>query len=90
MSLLNHSLNSSCESNRVGMIKCSKAHSCAIEAVPNNNVKRGMQIDKMKVANWANTNLGHAVLDWSACEQQPIATVEFQQSIPSHAVQINK
>ena len=66
MSFENHSLNSSWESNRLGMMKCRRAHNSAF---PVSLLIRGGGMDERTL---------HRVLDGGTSEQQPVATVEAQ------------
>lgn len=94
MSLENHSLNSSWESNSVGMMKCSRAHSW--ETVITYS-RQQFCLDLMNthapVSTHTHTHtahLSHCVLDGRPSEQQSVSTLELQKDFPPNAEHTEK
>jgi len=73
MSFENHSLNSSWESNRLGMMKCSSAQSSVQE----------VQVRSRNLLEQSSQHTLHVVLNWGSGQQQPVPAMESKQRLPT-------
>lgn len=89
MSLENHSLNSSWESNSVGMMKCSRAHSwetvTTSSSATRSSSHRRTTFPERETHAQTRTHLSHGVLDGRPREKQSVSTLELQQDFPPNA-----
>ena len=76
MSFENHSLNSSCESNRLGIMKCNSAQSSVRDV--------RVRVEAQQCSK-RNQRTLHVVLNRGSSQQQPITAVKPKQRLPTHA-----